>query len=492
MNREYWSAAGAVLAFCLLLMLLRPGERRSLRNNLLWLLLVAAAGGGAVLAARMDLPQAPALLRGLSEIGLGAVAIRLVALSIFRAALPLLRIRLPGIVEDLVVTGAFIAWAFLWLRQGGLDIGSIVATSAVLTGIIVFSMQETLGNILGGLALQLDNSIRTGDWVKLDDVSGRVVEVRWRFTAIETRNRETVVVPNSYLMKNRFTVIGSRSDDQVKWRRWVWFNISLEVPPMQVCGILERALRNADIANVAREPAPTAVLMDFPGGTARYALRYWLTEPQADDPTDSLVRTHCHAALLRHGIRIALPQEERLIVSQDESYRAAVHAADSAKRLAALKGIDIFAALSEAEMASLSQHLVPAPFPAGATITRQGDVAHWLYLIIAGDADVWSESPSQPRKLIAELHSGDIFGEMGMMTGAPRGATVTAKTGVECYRLDKAGFAAILRQRPDIATEMSKVLAKRSAELEKLRAGGGGAVAHESILARIRSFFGLA
>jgi hypothetical protein len=490
MGSEFWMTAGAVLALCLLLTL-RPRERRSARNNLLWLLLVAAVTGGGELAERLGFAQPAALLHGLAQFGLGAVAIRLVALSVFRLALPAARLGLPGIVEDLSVSAALIAWAFLSLRQGGLDIGSIVATSAVLTGIIVFSMQETLGNILGGLALQLDNSIRTGDWVKLDDVSGKVVEVRWRYTAVETRNRETVVVPNSYLMKNRFTVIGSRDDEQVRWRRWVWLNIVLDTSPMQIREVLEHALRNAEIPNVAHDPAPTAVLMDFIDGAARFALRYWLTDPQYDDPTDSLVRAHCHAALQRHGMRIAIPQEERLI-TQDESHRAAQQLAENARRLAALKGVDLFAALSEAEMTSLAAHLVPAPFLSGATMTHQGDVAHWLYLVIAGQADVWLETPGKPRKLIAELRSGDIFGEMGMMTGAPRGATVTAKTDVDCYRLDKAGFVEILRARPDIATAMSKVLAKRSAEREKqLAAGSDGHVEHEGILERVRSFFGL-
>ncbi|MBL6750946.1 MAG: mechanosensitive ion channel [Nevskia sp.] len=491
MGSEFWISAGGLLALCIVLMALRPHERRSARNNLLWLLLVAAAAGAGLLAHRVGVPQAAAPLRGVAGFGLGAVAIRLVALTGFRVVLPALRVRLPGIVEDLVVSMAIIGAAFVWLRQGGLELGSIVATSAVLTGIIVFSMQETLGNILGGLALQLDNSIRTGDWVKIDDVSGRVVEVRWRYTAIETRNGETVVVPNSFLMKNRFTVIGSRSDEQPRWRRWVWLNIPLDAPPMRVCDVLRRALQNAEIPNVAHEPAPTAVLMDFVDGSARYALRYWLTDPQQDDPTDSLVRAHCHAALLRHGMRIALPQEERLI-TQDESHQAAQRAAELARRMAALKDVELFASLSAAEMEHLAAHLVPAPFVAGATMTHQGDVAHWLYLVVSGQADVWSEAPGQPRKFIAELRAGDIFGEMGMMTGAPRGATVTAKTDVDCYRLDKAGFGEILRARPDIATEMSKVLAARAAELEKTRnAAGGPPVAHENILARIRSFFAL-
>ena len=98
-----------------------------------------------------------------------------------------------------------VGWGLVWLRLAGVDLASLITTSAVITGVVAFSMQETLGNILGGVVLQLDQSIRVGDWVKVDETSGRVVEIRWRYTAVETRNRETVVIPNGWLMKNRFT-----------------------------------------------------------------------------------------------------------------------------------------------------------------------------------------------------------------------------------------------------------------------------------------------
>jgi CRP-like cAMP-binding protein len=83
---------------------------------------------------------------------------------------------------------------------------------------------------------------------------------------------------------------------------------------------------------------------------------------------------------------------------------------------------------------------------------------------------------------------------MGMMTGEPRSATVTARSDVVCYRLDKAGFAQVIRARPDIAEAVSRVLARRQAQLEGRRAAGAAAQpapAHDHILDRIRAFFGL-
>ena len=58
-----------------------------------------------------------------------------------------------------------------------MELSSLVTTSAVITAVLAFSMQETLGNVLGGMVLQLEHSIRVGDWVRIEQVSGRVVEI---------------------------------------------------------------------------------------------------------------------------------------------------------------------------------------------------------------------------------------------------------------------------------------------------------------------------
>jgi CRP-like cAMP-binding protein len=126
-------------------------------------------------------------------------------------------------------------------------------------------------------------------------------------------------------------------------------------------------------------------------------------------------------------------------------------------------------------------------------MTRQGAVAHWLYLIISGEADVWVDA-ADGRQRVAALESGDIFGEMGMLTGAPRAATVTARTDTTCYRLDKKGFESILRGRPDIAGAMAQVLSGRRAALEDRLAAAQrleGPMRHDDILDSVRRFFGL-
>ena len=483
-------AAGLVLG--LILLAARPTERASTRNALLLLGLCALAVVTEAFMTSMGGARAAGIAADIASVLVGIVLVRLAVLFVFRVVLGALGAEPPRIAEDLATVALVAGWGFLWLRLSGMDPASLFTTSAIVTAVLAFSMQETLGNVLGGILLQVDRSIRVGDWVRVDDVAGRVVEVRWRHTAIETRNSETVIVPNGWLMKNRFTVIGSRARPDSPWRRWIYVNVDLAAAPGEVCRTLVGAVTNATIANVATDPPPSAVLMEIGPRYGRYAVRYWLTDPGPDDPTDSEVRAHVLAALQRRNMKLGAPYQEQFDIRDDDAHRAAEREADRGKRIAALERVELFGSLSEAERETLARHLVYAPFVAGDVMTRQGAVAHWLYLIIEGEADVWSESPAG-RERVTTLQGGSIFGEMGMMTGAARTATVTARTDVVCYRLDKAGFAEIIQARPDVAEAMSKVLARRQAELHDHRAAvpSAQARAHDDILARIRSFFGL-
>jgi CRP-like cAMP-binding protein len=169
-----------------------------------------------------------------------------------------------------------------------------------------------------------------------------------------------------------------------------------------------------------------------------------------------------------------------------------------ALRVKTLKRVELFSQMTDDELQTLAERLRYAPFAKGNIIARQGAVAHWLYIIITGDAEVYFETPAGEKRVINQLGKGSFFGEMGMMTGAPRSASVIAKSDVECYRLDKEMFEEILRARPAIAEEISHILAKRRAELDSVIQNLDTESAQKvisqrrsEILGTIRRFFGL-
>jgi CRP-like cAMP-binding protein/small-conductance mechanosensitive channel len=501
----FWSDVSLpllVMVVCLAIVLLhfRREDRASLVNTLSFFLVCLFGQFVSGLLHALEHLRAADVTHEVFVIGAGIAVIRLWGLLLFRIVLPAVKLTPPRITEDIFVIIAYVAWFMVRLRYAGLDLGSILATSAMITAVVAFAMQDTLGNILGGLALQLDNSVEVGDWIKVDDISGRVVDIRWRSTLVETRNWETVVFPNSQLMKNKFMVLGRRTDQPVQWRRWVWFNVGLDVAPTRVVSVVEDSVLHTEIANVAKSPAPSCLLMDIDSkGYAHYALRYWLTDLGPDDPTDAMLRWHIMTALQRAGIKLAVEEHSIHLTKENEKYDEVVRQREVLLRIKTLRKVELFSQLNDAELTGLAERLRYSPFAKGNIITRQGDErSHWLYIIINGEAEVYVDLPSGKRRAVRTLERGNFFGEMGLMTGAPRSASVIAKTDVECYRIDKDVVEEMLHMRPSIADEISHILVTRRAELDAALQNVDATGAHKDlsqqryeILDTIKRFFSL-
>jgi small-conductance mechanosensitive channel/CRP-like cAMP-binding protein len=497
----FWSTAApwlALLAFGLTIALLhaRPHERSSFLNTL-WLFLIGIAGEAAAsLIWALNFPDAAATVHGIFRFISAITLIRLGGFALFRLLLPLAGTQPPRIVEDLAIVALYVVYGFATLRAAGLDLSSLVTTSAILTAVLAFAMQDTLGNVLAGVAVQLDNSVRIGDWIKVDNVSGRVRDIRWRSTLIETRDWETVVVPNSMLMKARVEILGQRDNSPLQWRRTLKFMVDPGVPPARVIAIIDDEMRELAIPNVARTPAPTCVLKGFEEGNLLYNLRYFLTDLLEDDLTDSMVRMHLFASLQRAGIRVAEPQRTVHGVARDQAHADTVRRRELTRRLEALNNVPPFTQLPEEAKADIAERLQYAPFARGDVITKQGNKAHWLYILAYGEAEVLFEPPGGAPQVIGTVQAGHFFGEMALITGDTRAATVVAKTDVECYRLDRASFQELLLTRPEIENEIRRVIGGRKGDLESARQAFAGAPpppadAEVRFVHRIRRLFGM-
>src|SRR3954470_5784250 len=275
------------LAFVALLLRFRP-HKRQIYLNTLWFFLIGVFGQGTGAVLDVVLPSAAAAVHTIFRIVTAIAFIRLAGFAFFRLLLPAMRRPSPLIVEDLAIVAAYVVYGFVQLRGAGVDLSSLVTTSAILTAVIAFAMQDTLGNVLGGLAIQIDNTVQVGDWVRVDQVEGQVRDIRWRSTLIETRNWETIVIPNSVIMKGRVSILGKREGQPRQWRRSLRFMVDPRVPPARVIATLNEDMRDVPIANVAREPAPNTVLHGFIMGNLEYELRYWLLELLEDEITDSM------------------------------------------------------------------------------------------------------------------------------------------------------------------------------------------------------------
>lgn len=479
-----------------------PRKRKHVRRAVILALFYLAAFVALLALRALHQDDAARVAHEITEL-IGVISVvSLCALTIFDLALPAIGVDAPPIITDIVVGLGYLTAGVMTMRHAGFDFSGILATSALLTTITAFSLQGTLSNVVGGVALQVDDSIKVGDWIQLEGgKQGRVREIRWRYTVIETRDWDTMIVPNATLLAGTILILGKREGEPLQHRMWVYFNVDFRFSPVDVICAVNEAIQAAPIEGVAATPAPHALVMDFAkehrDSFAHYAVRYWLTDLARDDPTSSRVRERIFTALKRANIPLAVPAAHLWVEADNAEHRDRKKANEIARRIKALGAVELFENLHPEEVSSIAEGLRYALFAPGEAMTRQGAVAHWLYVVVDGKAEV-RVSVEGEEKTIATITAPGFFGEMGLMTGEPRTATVVAVTEVECYRLDKAAFHRIITERPELAREISELLARRRVELHAVRNGLDAvakakhlAAENVRILATVQRFFGL-
>lgn len=416
----------------------------------------------------------------------------------FRVLLPRVGFVLPRILVDLITAFGVVVVFVAVGKRAGFSVAGLITTSAVLTAVIGFSLQDTLGNVMGGLSLQLDKSVKVGDWITLGpgQPTGRVTEIRWRYTAIETRNWETVIIPNGTLVKSQVLILGQRLGGPTQLRRHLELFIDFRTPPNDVISAIQDALRADPPKNVATEPAPNVIFFGVRDSFGVYAIRYWLTDLSVDDGTDSAVRVRAWYALRRAGIPLSIPASTVFLTHETIEREQRKEAEDLQERLAALASVDLFRGLPEAMREELAHQLQYAPFGAGEAVTREGDKDDGLYMLVRGEATVRIGTGREARE-VATLRAGNFFGEMSLMTGEARTATVVAATDLVTYRVTKDAFQHILQHTPEIADQIAEVLVQRRSALSAARDEREDMrrkrmhTAKQDLLGKIRGFFGI-
>lgn len=490
-DASLYAALAVLLA---LLALLAPPERR---RGLLPMAALALASLAALwMLARFGAPFDERTLHEVVREGLLA----LLAVAVTRTVLGfvtrvlLARFGIPSIVSDVLLGLVLIVYALVRLNATGVNIAGIVTTSAVITGAIAFSAQEVLGALWAGLALQADRTLRIGDWIRFDERNGRIVGIRWRTTTIHTSNNETLIIPNASLIKDKVHVLARAGSTECALRE-IDFSVAYAEPPGRVIATVLAALRRATVANVAAEPPLHCVCTKFGESGIDYQLIYPIVDLQHHRETKSELHALLYAALHRAGMAIPFPQRDVHVFQEAGADELRRRELDS--RLRALAGVELFASLTEPERKALAGEVRPGFYAHGETLFRQGEPADSLYVLSRGRLVVLDERDGARRQL-ATLDAPAYVGEMGLLTGQPRAATVVADGEAECLRLDKAGFDAILRNRPDVVEELSQVLARRQEEneatLQALGAAASAADKHgrvRDLVRRIRKFFAL-
>ena len=413
-------------------------------------------------------------LAGFENLALTAALINLVVVALLNP-LRADRVpdRFPSIVQDAFVIGSLMLVAtFAFGPQ-------ILATSAIGAVVIGFALQDTLGNAFAGLAIQSEKPFNIGHWITVGEHEGRVAEVTWRATKLRTKTGNFVVVPNSEIGKAAIT---NFSEPAAPMRLFIDVGVTYDAPPNRVKSVIRTVLTNCPLVLTA--PAPDAMVHDFADSSIIYRVRFWTEDFELDEEAADQVRAAIYYGFKREGIEIPYPIQ----AEYTKDMPVADEGAQLAERLDVLGRLELFAPLDQAQRHTVAAATTIVRFGSGETIVREGESGDSMYAVVSGCAAVVTGAD---RRELARIEEGGYFGEMSLLTGERRSATVVAQGDVDLLEISAPVFRDLADVSPQTVEQVGIAAATRRTELEGARATAPGAAVVEApgtFLTRMRKF----
>lgn len=386
--------------------------------------------------------------------------------------------RFPNIVQDAIIVAVFLLIATFVLRE------KLLTTSAVGAVVIGFALQDTLGNMFAGLAIQVEKPFHVGHWITVGEFEGLVTEITWRATKLRTKAGNLVVVPNNIMSKEGIT---NYSEPAIPTRMQVDVGVSYSSPPNEVKSAILEAITPDPL--VLKTPSPEVLVLDFGSSAIVYRTRFWIADYAKDEVSCDHVRSSIYYIFRRRGIEIPFPIQTEIQVPYEPPTRSAERAAELERMV---RNVELLAPLSDAERAELVAASPERLYAAGEHIVVQGQPGASMFVICSGRVRVTVGASAQE---VAVTEQGGYFGEMSLLTGDPRTATVAAIVDTVLLEITADTFRRIVMANPAIVEQIYPAMETRRAELTRTQQTAAAPIAaHEgrrSLLDRIQEFLGL-
>jgi len=389
----------------------------------------------------------------------------------------------PKILRDVLdATLYIVATVIIVRREFKIDLSSLIAGSAIISVVIGLALQETLGNLFAGLAIQLERPFQVGDIIAVgNDIFGRIVQIGWRATRVENKRREVISLPNTTFSKQGVKNY-SRGGEPVGFDTFI--TLTYDTPPNRVKGVVRDTL--AEVPLILAEPAARIRTWSYESSGIRYRIRFYVGDVARANGVRDEILTRLWYRLRREGIDVPFEQHVLHHRFKDQE-RAEFPVSD---RIALLDEVDLFRVLGPSERERVAHEMVARRFGRGERIIEQGAAGQTFYVVASGTVAILTGRGIE----VTRLGRGQYFGEMSLLTGEPRAATVVAADDAVLFELDRPTFAQLFDEQPALAGLVSEALAHRRGQLRAVSEANGTVVEVREanwILNRLRSIFGL-
>jgi small-conductance mechanosensitive channel len=364
------------------------------------------------------------------------------------------------------------------------DLAALFTTSTILGVIIGLALQDTLGNLFAGLAMQADQPFQIGDVISIPTKGTGVIEnISWRGVKIRTFQNKFLIISNSVLGKEAIEVAPRENLNA----RLVFFNTDYTNSPAKTIQIVRETVRQ--IENVSQKIRPLVRVRDLGESGIDWEVKYWLEDYTKYSDTDALIRQRIWYAFQREHIEFAFPTQTIHIADKPVEDDFVETGNEIFERLS---NVPIFAPLSDEETQKLSASSRVRVFAPDEPIVRQGQKGKSMFVVHRGSVKVQIKEEGTT-KMLNTLREGDFFGEMGLLTGEPRTATVIAEEETEVLEIDNVSLKPIFEENPELVESFSRIVEERRTHLAEKQSEQNDVKTAENtgVFQSIKKFFGL-
>ncbi len=364
---------------------------------------------------------------------------------------------LPGPLR-LAIHAAVLAIVVLLLLRTVLHINivALVAVPTVLTAVIGFALKDTLARLFEGITL--GRLMHIGDWVSLVGKEGRVANITLGYVTLQTRAGDYVMVPNNVVAQKEIINYSKPTREHVCC---VTVEAAFADAPAKVIAVCQQAA--AAVPGVLANPPPFVLVSAYRDSGIEYRVCFTLDDYAERYAIEGNVFSYIWYAFRREGIEIPYPAREMRSPPPGRE----TPAQRQADTRAGLARIDFLAGLSPAELDRLASSVERRVYMPGEKVVREGEAGEEYFYIVHGAVVV---TVAGGAGTVATLAPGDYFGEMSLLTGAPRAATVTATAELHLLVLKPEPMRELLHANPGLAERIGETLVVRQSRLARAHA----------------------
>ena len=394
--------------------------------------------------------------------------------------------KIPEIVTNSVVFLVYVLTFFgIIAYVFNQKLTSLLATSGVVAMIIGLAIQVNISNIFSGIVINIEQPFRIGDWINIDNkYKGKVVDITWRTTRILTPQGNILSFPNSYTSES--PINNYCFPNQYIWVKIV-IHVSPEYPPEKIEKICIDAVLSIDGLVKEKQPIVRFELSDW---SADYIILFCIDDYENKYTFKSMVYKRIWTHLNRIGIEPAIMKQEiHMFKGQKDRGEVAL------SPMVVLQEIDIFRSFSEEIKKDLSLKMHRKHYQPEEPIIQQGDPGDSLFIIVEGSVSVRINIDNKQVE-VDRMGANDFFGEMALLTGEPRTASIIAISDCVLYEITQSDISHLFTQYPEIIDILSKELTLRTLNQQKKKDQYHEAyidkdALNKSFFAKISNFFRL-